>query len=193
MSVGSTSSKKKEVVVPTEPVVVKGNHLTVTTHPDGRGGYKCYKTKDCWRLIVGNKNDALAIENNTGFLSRKNIILENRDYRDNTKKFYKIDSIEYAGKEDVYCCTVSSNDHLWVCNGVITHNCVEICLPDNEEESFVCDLSSMNMLYWDEWKDTDAVEILVYFLDAVMQEFIDKAYGIKHLRRAVKFAERHRA
>lgn len=32
----ATARKKKEVVVPTEPVVVKGNHLTVTTHPDGR-------------------------------------------------------------------------------------------------------------------------------------------------------------
>lgn len=71
--------------------------------------------------------------------------------------------------------------------------CTEIFLPNHTDESFVCDLSSMNILYYDEWKDTDAVEILVYLLDAVMTEFIQKASKIKHMERAVKFAERHRA
>jgi ribonucleoside-diphosphate reductase alpha chain len=77
----------------------------------------------------------------------------------------------------------------------ITHSnlCSEIFLPDSEEESFVCDLSSMNILYYDEWKNTDAVELLTYFLDAVMTEFIEKARKIKFMERAVRFAERHRA
>jgi ribonucleoside-diphosphate reductase alpha chain len=77
----------------------------------------------------------------------------------------------------------------------ITHSnlCCEIFLANNEEESFVCDLSSMNILYYDEWKDTDAVELLVYLLDAVMTEFIDKAKNIKFMERPVRFAERHRA
>ena len=78
---------------------------------------------------------------------------------------------------------------------VITHSnlCSEILLPDNEEESFVCDLSSMNILYYDDWKNTNAVELLTYFLDAVMTEFINKAKKIKFMERTVKFAERHRA
>lgn len=46
--------------------------------------------------------------------------------------------------------------------------CSEIFLPNNEDESFVCCLSSLNLLHFDEWKDTDAVETLIYFLDAVM-------------------------
>ena len=71
--------------------------------------------------------------------------------------------------------------------------CSEIMLPDSEEESFVCDLSSMNILYYDEWKDTDAVELLAYFLDAVMTEFIDKAKELPFMDRPVRFAERHRA
>jgi ribonucleoside-diphosphate reductase alpha chain len=66
-------------------------------------------------------------------------------------------------------------------------------LPDNDEESFVCDLSSMNILYYDQWKDTNAVELLTYFLDAVMTEFINKAKKIKFMERTVRFAERHRA
>lgn len=77
----------------------------------------------------------------------------------------------------------------------ITHSnlCTEIMLPDAEDESFVCDLSSMNILYFDEWKDTDAVEMLTYFLDAVMTEFIEKAKKIDFMKRPVRFAERHRA
>lgn len=77
----------------------------------------------------------------------------------------------------------------------ISHSnlCTEIMLPDYVDESFVCDLSSMNILYFDEWKDTDAVELLVYFLDAVMTEFIEKAKKIQFMERPVRFAERHRA
>lgn len=77
----------------------------------------------------------------------------------------------------------------------ITHSnlCTEIFLPDNEEESFVCDLSSMNILYYEDWKDTNAVELLTYFLDAVMTEFIDKGKKIPYMERSVRFAERHRA
>lgn len=52
--------------------------------------------------------------------------------------------------------------------------CTEIMLPSNENWSFVCCLSSINLLHYDKWKDTDAVETLTYFLDAVMEEFITK-------------------
>lgn len=77
---------------------------------------------------------------------------------------------------------------------IVANNlCNEICLPSSSDESFVCDLSSMNILYYDEWKNTDVVETLVYFLDAVMSEFIEKTKNIKFMERAVKFAERHRA
>lgn len=71
--------------------------------------------------------------------------------------------------------------------------CSEIALHTNENESFVCDLSSMNLLYYDEWKATDAVETLFFLLDAVMTEFIEKASGIKFMERAVNFAKNQRA
>lgn len=164
-----------------------------TLLPNGLGGYKFYNTKDCWRLYLSNKPDAVEIEKNTGFLTRKGIKLEDRIYKDNTKKAYKIVSIEYVGKEDVYCTTVDSEEHVWVCNGFITSNCTEIFLPSDEENTFVCDLGSMVDLYYDEWKDTDAVEVLTYLLDAAMTEFIEKAKQIKFLERAVKFSEEHRA
>jgi ribonucleoside-diphosphate reductase alpha chain len=161
--------------------------------PDGKGGHKLFNAKTCWRLIVGNKNDGLIIEKETGFLSRKGIHLEDREYRDNTKKYSKIVSIEYIGKQDVFCCTVDSDEHHWVCNGIITHNCSEIMLPNNAEESFVCDLSSMNAEHYDDWKDTDAVQTLIYFLDAVMTEFIDKTEHMKFMEAPRNFAINHRA
>ena len=52
--------------------------------------------------------------------------------------------------------------------------CTEIMLPSNDKWSFVCVLSSINVLHYDKWKDTDAVETMVYFLDAVITEFIEK-------------------
>lgn len=71
--------------------------------------------------------------------------------------------------------------------------CSEIMLPSNKDESFVCCISAMNAEKWDEWKDTDAVRTAIEFLDAVMEEFIQKATGIAHMQRAVKFAKNHRA
>ena len=75
--------------------------------------------------------------------------------------------------------------------------CTEIFLSTAEDESFVCDLSSLNLEKWDEIAETDAVETLVYFLDAVMSEFIektgsyDKEYGF--MRAPRKFAINQRA
>lgn len=52
--------------------------------------------------------------------------------------------------------------------------CTEIMLPTNDKWSFVCVLSSINLMHYDKWKDTDAVETLVYFLDAITTEFLEK-------------------
>jgi ribonucleoside-diphosphate reductase alpha chain len=83
--------------------------------------------------------------------------------------------------------------------------CSEIMLPSNEDWSFVCCLSSINLAHYDAWKDTDAVETLTYFLDAVMQEFINKLEvyrdsdqrddqdRFEFMKRAYKFAVENRA
>ncbi|MEZ4200538.1 MAG: ribonucleoside-diphosphate reductase subunit alpha [Candidatus Paceibacterota bacterium] len=83
--------------------------------------------------------------------------------------------------------------------------CSEIMLPSKEDWSFVCCLSSINVLHYDEWKDTDLVETMVYFLDAVMSEFIsklealrdsdrqDKQYAFRFMERAYNFAKANRA
>jgi ribonucleoside-diphosphate reductase alpha chain len=71
--------------------------------------------------------------------------------------------------------------------------CAEITLSSTKDESFVCNLSSMNLLHYDEWKDTDAVETLIYFLDAVMSEFIDKTVGMPLMVSPRRFAINQRA
>ncbi|RLM62797.1 ribonucleoside-diphosphate reductase subunit alpha [Halorubrum sp. Atlit-26R] len=89
------------------------------------------------------------------------------------------------GKPQVY------KDRGYEING--SNLCTEIALPATPNESFVCCLSSMNALHYDEWKDTDAVETLTRFLDAVMEEFIQEAEGTQFMERPVRFAKRHRA
>jgi len=83
--------------------------------------------------------------------------------------------------------------------------CTEIMLPSNDDWSFVCCLSSINLLHYDKWKDTDAVETLTYFLDAVMEEFImklevyrdssdrDDILTFKFMEKAYNFAKENRA
>ena len=84
---------------------------------------------------------------------------------------------------------------------VASNLCSEIMLPSNPDETFVCVLSSMNLLHYDEWKDTDAVEVLTMFLDSVVTEAIDKLNVMQvktkpeewFLHRIQRFLENHRA
>lgn len=71
--------------------------------------------------------------------------------------------------------------------------CAEILLHCDADHTFVCCLSSMNLARWDEWKDTDAVQLAIWFLDGVMQEFIDKARLEPGFEKAVRFSEKSRA
>lgn len=77
--------------------------------------------------------------------------------------------------------TVNRDKPEWYRDMPIEHSnlCSEIALPNNEDWSFVCNLSSMNAVHFDEWKDTDAVETMIYFLDAVMTNFIDKLEALR--------------
>lgn len=71
--------------------------------------------------------------------------------------------------------------------------CSEIALQSDENNSFVCVLSSINLLHWDEIEKTDAVETLIYFLDSVNQEFINKTENIRFMKGARNFALNQRA
>jgi len=66
-------------------------------------------------------------------------------------------------------------------------------LPTNSFESFVCCIGSINLLHWDEIKDTDAIETYTLFLNAVINEFIEKSSVLPGMKRAYRFAKNHRA
>jgi ribonucleoside-diphosphate reductase alpha chain len=75
----------------------------------------------------------------------------------------------------------------------MTNICSEIVLHTDESHSFVCCLSSVNLAKYDEWKDTDLIYVATWFLDGVLEEFIQKAKNMKGFENVVRFAEKGRA
>lgn len=75
----------------------------------------------------------------------------------------------------------------------MTNICTEITLYTDEEHSFICCLSSVNLARYDEWKDTDLIETAIYFLDGVMEEFLYKSEGRESLIRTYRSAKKGRA
>lgn len=88
---------------------------------------------------------------------------------------------------------------------VASNLCSEIMLPSDEQNSFVCCLSSINILHYDEWKDTDLVETMVSLLDAVITDFCTRLETLRDsdkrsdkqaflfMERTYNFAKNHRA
>lgn len=131
--------------------------------------------------------------------------------RENRKKWAKL--IQTRGEIGypyiLYIDTVNRNTvDVYKDKGMKIHAsnmCSEIALPSSADESFVCVLSSMNLTKYDEWKNTDAVEVLTYFLDSVVEEFLiklenlrdheeaDKRQLFTFMEKAYNFAKRHRA
>ena len=75
----------------------------------------------------------------------------------------------------------------------MTNICSEITLFTDEEHSFICCLSSLNLAKWDEYKDTDCIQTAIWFLDGVMEEFIQKSNGTDSLLRTHNHARKGRA
>jgi ribonucleoside-diphosphate reductase alpha chain len=88
------------------------------------------------------------------------------------------------------------NPEAYTKNGLkvyMTNICSEITLHTDESHSFVCCLSSVNIAKYDEWKDTDLIYTSTYFLDGVMEEFIQKAKYMSGFANSVRSAEKGRA
>mgnify|MGYP003644237571 FL=1 len=75
----------------------------------------------------------------------------------------------------------------------MTNICSEITLHTDESHSFVCCLSSLNLAKYDEWKNTNLIYDATWFLDGVMEEFIQKAKNMKGFENAIRSAEKGRA
>lgn len=103
-------------------------------------------------------------------------------------------------KQDVYCTKVLSSSYFALSNNILTGNCNEITLFTDEGHSFVCCLSSLNLAKWNEWKNwkgtntnKSVVELSIYLLDSVIEEFIKRAKTMVGMGRAVRSAEKGRA
>jgi ribonucleoside-diphosphate reductase alpha chain len=75
----------------------------------------------------------------------------------------------------------------------MTNICSEITLHTDESHSFVCCLSSLNVAKYDEWKDTDLIYTATWFLDGVLEEFIQRAKNMRGFENSVRSAEKGRA
>ena len=75
----------------------------------------------------------------------------------------------------------------------MTNICSEITLHTDESHSFVCCLSSVNLTKYEEWKNTNLIYDAIWFLDGVLEEFLQKAKGLKGFENAVRSAEKGRA
>ena len=92
--------------------------------------------------------------------------------------------------------TNKANPRAYKDNGLkvhMTNICSEITLHTDESHSFVCCLSSVNLAKYDEWKDTNLIYHSIWFLDGVLEEFIQKAKGLKGFDNSVRSAEKGRA
>ena len=89
-----------------------------------------------------------------------------------------------------------ANPEAYVKNGLkvyMTNICSEIALHTDENHSFVCCLSSLNLAKYDEWKHTDVIQTATWFLDGVLEEFIQKAKFRQGFENAIRSAEKGRA
>jgi ribonucleoside-diphosphate reductase alpha chain len=124
------------------------------------------------------------------------------------KNGLRVVSVKPVGIEDVYDLRVEDNHNFFIItneskdldSGVLVHNCSEIFLHTDENHTFVCVLSSLNLARWEEWKDwkgpntgKSVPELAIYLLDAVVEEFCHKAERITSMGRAVRFARKSRA
>jgi ribonucleoside-diphosphate reductase alpha chain len=75
----------------------------------------------------------------------------------------------------------------------MTNICSEITLHTDENHSFVCCLSSLNLAKYEEWKDTNLIYDAIWFLDGVMEEFIQRAKGLRGFENAIRSAQKGRA
>lgn len=155
-------------------------------------GYRAYETKDCWRLTITNVSARhLAKQVSFTRLGTPDPVKEVYNCKPTFAEVHSVTALDT--QEPVYCCTVPSTNQFALTCGIMSGNCSEITLHTDEDHTFVCCLSSMNLARWDEWKDTDAVYWAIHFLDGVMTEFIARAKNIPGFERAVRFSEKSRA
>lgn len=166
---------------------------------DGSGtNYPC-ECKDLYRINISTVSVGVLL--GLGLkLSRLDLSKFKNPNRESSR-FITVEGVIDTGRSDDTYCFTEPKRNMGMFNGILTGQCAEIMLPSSTEETFVCVLSSMNLVEYDSWKDTDAVQVLTLFLDTVAEEFINKLEADKlatppqqwFLERVLRFTKRHRA
>jgi ribonucleotide reductase alpha subunit len=113
---------------------------------------------------------------NRGYVMAKDLVEDDElviSYKGEKNMLIKIRKLE--AKESVYDLTVEGN-HNFFANDILVHNCTEIMLPTDENRTAVCCLSSVNLEYYDDWKDDELfLRDIAEMLDNALEYFIDNA------------------
>jgi ribonucleoside-diphosphate reductase alpha chain len=143
-----------------------------------------------YRLTIGNYDSYELFEHLSCNRLTPSEIKPNR----RTTGYRQIVKIEKLNKkEKVYCPNIPTTSKFLLANGIMTGNS-EILLPHDDKHSVVCDLSSLNLAKWDEWKDNDElIELSLLFLDVNLEEFIVNAKNKVGFDNVVRFAKKARA
>lgn len=157
---------------------------------DGTGENKDYFCQDAWRIMFGQT--AIVTLRELGFKTNR-LYLTNHQPNRECSQFVKVTEVIDEGRiDDTYCFTENKRG-MGVFNGILTGQCSEIMLFNDEDHTYTCVLSSMNGSKYNEWKDTDAPYWATIFLDCVASEFVERAKGIHGLEKAIRFTEKGRA
>jgi len=149
--------------------------------PKGDINRQCLNTNQC--VIIGDKFMRNVLEGDAE--SRKRYAAVQRKRRQTGQPY-----IMYRGNVN------KQNPEAYKRNGLkvfMTNICSEIVLHTDENHSFVCCLSSLNLSKYDEWKNTNLIYDATWFLDGVLEEFIQKAKYRKGFENSVRTAEKGRA
>jgi ribonucleoside-diphosphate reductase alpha chain len=149
--------------------------------PKGDINRQCLNTNQC--VVIGDKFMRNVLEGDTE--SRKRFAAVQRKRRQTGQPY-----IMYRGNVN------KQNPDAYKRNGLkvfMTNICSEIVLHTDENHSFVCCLSSLNLSKYDEWKNTNLIYDATWFLDGVLEEFIQKAKYRKGFENSVRTAEKGRA
>lgn len=140
---------------------------------DGTGEYKKYWTQKAYRLLIGQTG--INTLQSLGFETFRLTLTDHKPNRE-CSHFVKIEAVVDEGRiDDTYCFTETKRG-MGVFNGILTGNCSEISLATSETRTAVCCLSSVNLEYFDEWKDNEIfLRDILEMLDNVLQYFIDNA------------------
>lgn len=168
--------------VPNNKFELKGHDKLIRIHL-ADGSYVDSNSNHRWFIIKNN-------ELYTTFTKdlQINDCLESKETK--SIKIIKIENI--IGLHPVYCTTVETTGKFALANGLMTGNS-EITLYTDPDHTFVCCLSSLNLIKFDEWKNTDTVQLTVKFLDAVLSEYIKKTETMKGMEASRNSAIKGRA